>query len=362
MLRYPVYKPYLEGNERKYLNQALDSGWISSKGDFLSNFEAQFASYLDVESATAVSNGTVALHVILQALGVKQGDEVIVPTFTYIASVNAILYVGAIPVFVDSLHGSWNLDPEDVRRKVNDKTVAIMAVHLYGNPCRMADLLDICTEFNLMLLEDAAEAFGSKYEGRFVGSFGKLSTFSFFGNKTLTTGEGGMIVSNDSASVDRVAHLKSQAVDSQKEYWHDELGFNYRMTNLCAAIGVAQLEVADLILKRKRTIFSWYKKFLHNSGVEFQLIESNAESSYWMVSILCQSEQMRSILRGELKARGIETRPAFPLANRMPYIDYPASFPVADLISRCALNLPSYPALEEGDVATISMCIRDVVD
>ena len=192
-LKYPVYQPSISGNEKKYVMECLDSTWISSKGKFIIQFEESFSEYLGIKYSAAVSNGTVALHAALLALGIGKGDEVIVPTFTYIASVNSIRYTDAVPVFVDSIKDTWQMNPEDVKKKITSKTKAVMAVHLYGNTCEMDELVNICKEYNLYLIEDTAEAFGSKYEGRFAGTFGDISTFSFFGNKTITTGEGGMI-------------------------------------------------------------------------------------------------------------------------------------------------------------------------
>ena len=205
-----------------------------------------------MEHATSVCNGTMALHLALVALGIGPGDEVIVPTLTYIASVNAITYTGAAPVFVDSLPDTWQMDPEDVRMKITPNTKAIMAVHLYGHPCDMEALTKIADDNGLFLIEDAAEAFGSKFRGRHAGSFGDISCFSFYGNKTITTGEGGMVVSDDDTLYDRSLHFKGQGLAKHREYWHDMIGYNYRMTNICAAIGLAQMEQVDSFLSRKR--------------------------------------------------------------------------------------------------------------
>ena len=241
----PIYQPSLDGNEKKYVDECLDSSWISSKGKFIKLFEDKFASTIGVEHASSVCNGTVALQLALATLGARRDDEVIVPSFTYIASVSSICHAGATPVFVDSLHDTWQMDPEDVRKKITPRTRAIMAVHLYGHPCEMDPLVAIAKEHNLHLIEDCAEAFGSRYRGRHVGTFGDLSTFSFYGNKTITTGEGGMVVTNNRQLYDRCHHLKMHGLAQNREYWHDALGFNYRMTNVCAAIGLAQLERAE---------------------------------------------------------------------------------------------------------------------
>ena len=358
----PVYKPHLGENEKKYVNDCLDSTWISSRGEYISRFENGFSEFLDVPAATSVANGTVALHLALHALGIGTGDEVIVPTLTYIASVNAIAYVGATPVFVDSLEDTWNVDPEDVRRKITPRTKVVMIVHLYGNPCAMAELQSLCAEHDLFLVEDAAEAFGSRYDGRSVGGFGHFSTFSFFGNKTITTGEGGMVTSNSVNLIERAAYLKSQSVSSTREYWHDEVGFNFRMTNICAAIGLAQLERAEEILANKKAINDWYVQYLDGTGLRFQREEACATSSYWMVTVLASTEAQRDGLRDHLKTHGVETRPMFYPAHRMPAFYSDASFPVAEQLSGRGMNLPSYPDLSESEVEMICGLIRAYLD
>lgn len=293
----PVYAPYLEGNEKKYLLDCIESGWISSRGKYVELFEKSFAKYLNIGYASSVSNGTVALHLALKVLGVGEGDEVIVPSLTYIASVNSISYVGATPIFVDSSRDDWNIDPNLILHKITKKTKAILIVHLYGAPCDMDAISKICKEHNIYLIEDVAEAFGTKYMGRYAGTFGDVATFSFFGNKTITTGEGGMVVSNNLGLIEKVAYLKSQAVSSTKEYWHDEVGFNYRMTNLCAAIGCAQLELADTILEKKLEIASWYFELLSDSHFEFQKVNESAVNSHWMISILTKNIKERDDIR-----------------------------------------------------------------
>ncbi len=357
----PVYQPSLVGNEKIYVSECLDSTWISSKGSYISRFEADFAKYLRVGAATAVSNGTVALHLALHTLGIGKDDEVIVPTFTYIASVNAIDFVGATPVFVDSDPDTWNLDVELIERAVTMRTKAILVVHLYGAVCEMDKIQVVCKKHNLMLIEDVAEAFGSQCQGRFAGTFGDISTFSFFGNKTITTGEGGMVVSNDVATIARAAYLKSQAVSPTREYWHDEIGFNFRMTNICAAIGVAQLEHADSIIEAKRRLASWYREDLEGQPVTFQKELPETVHTYWMVSILAESKRMRDCIRKALKESGVETRPLFPPVHTMPVFKRNETFPVAENISERGLNLPSYPALTRDQVRYITAKIKDAI-
>ena len=274
-LKYPVYQPSLSGNEKKYVMECLDSTWISSKGKFINQFEENFSEYLGIKYSASVSNGTVALHAALLALGIGKGDEVIVPTFTYIASVNSISYAGAAPVFVDSKEDTWQMDPEDVKNKITAKTKAVMAVHLYGDTCEMDELVNICKEFNLYLIEDTAEAFGSKYNGKFAGTFGDISTFSFFGNKTITTGEGGMVSTNSKELYDLVLRLKGQGLAAGREYYHDVVGYNYRMTNICAAIGCAQLENATGIITKKRKIADWYNNQLNDLPLQLHKAEED---------------------------------------------------------------------------------------
>ena len=224
--KFPVYQPSLKGNEKKYVDDCLDSTWISSKGKYIKLFEDSFSKFTDIKYSVAVSNGTVALHLALLALGIGDEDEVIVPTFTYIASVNAIKYVNAKPVFIDSEPVTWQIDPSKIREKISKKTKAIMAVHIYGHPCEMNEIKKIARENNLFIIEDCAEAIGTYYNNKHTGSFGNIATFSFFGNKTITTGEGGMVCTNNQKLHDLVVRLKGQGLAKGKEYFHDIIGYN----------------------------------------------------------------------------------------------------------------------------------------
>lgn len=360
MIKIPVYQPSLSGREREYVLDCLDSTWISSKGKYIGRFEEGFAKSVGVRHATSVSNGTVALHLALVALGIGPGDEVIVPTFTYIASVNAIAYTGATPVFVDSLAETWQMDPADVERKVTSRTRAIMAVHLYGHPCDMDPLVDIARRHGLFMVEDCAEAFGSKYKGRHVGVFGDIGTFSFFGNKTITTGEGGMLVTNDETLHSRMVHFKGQGLAAHRQYWHDVIGYNYRMTNICAAIGLAQLEQAEGFMARKREIAQRYKKQLEGTSVAFHGEGKDVLHSYWMCSILVPDPLQRDPLRDHLAKQGIETRPVFYPAHTMPmYTGKYQRHPVAENLGWRGINLPSWPGLSDAQVDEICGSIRD---
>ena len=359
MFKYPVYQPSLSGNEKKYVNECIDSTWISSKGKFIGEFERAFESYIGVDHAATVANGTVAIHLALLALGIGPGAEVLVPTLTYIASVNAIAYTGATPVFCDSLESTWQIDPADVRRKITSRTRAILAVHLYGQPCEMDQLVKIARDHDLFLVEDCAEAFGSLYKGRHVGIFGDIGTFSFFGNKTITTGEGGMVVTGDNTLYDRMVHFKGQGLAKYREYWHDVIGYNYRMTNICAAIGLAQLEQADTFIAKKRQIAEWYKRELKGSPLVVHNEIGDVRHSYWMVSVLVPEAEDRDPLRETLRNEGIETRPLFYPVHSMPV--YSAAFqrhPVAESLGWRGINLPSYPGLSEEAVIEICKTIK----
>ncbi len=359
-IKIPIYQPSLSGNEKKYVNECLDTNWISAKGRFGPEFEHKFAEYIGINHATTVSNGTVALHLALVVLGVGPGDEVIVPTLTYIASVNAIVYTGATPVFVDSLPCTWQMDPEDVERKVTPKTKAIMAVHLYGHPCDMDTLVKVAKKHSLFLVEDCAEAFGSLYKTKHVGCFGDISTFSFFGNKTITTGEGGMVVTNDETLHERTIHFKGQGLAKYREYWHDIIGYNYRMTNVCAAIGLAQLEQADVFISKKRQIAQWYKEGLNGVPVEFHNEIANVKHSYWMCSILVKNPELRDKLREHMANAGIETRPLFYPVHTMPmYSGQFQKHKVAESLGWRGINLPSWPGLSLEQVQYICGKIKN---
>jgi perosamine synthetase len=355
----PVYRPDLTGNETRYVVDCIESTWISSKGSYIGRFETSFAQRVGVAEATAVCNGTVALHLAMLALGIGAGDEVIVPTLTYIASVNAVTYTGAVPVFADSLPDTWQIDPEDVRRRITPQTKAIMAVHLYGHACDMEALREIAREHRLFLVEDCAEAIGSLFKGRHVGNMGDIATFSFFGNKTLTTGEGGMVVSSDPTLMERARHFKGQGLAAHREYWHDVVGFNYRMTNICAALGVAQLERLDGFLRRKRALAAAYRDGLAGLPVSVHGEHPDVHHSYWMVAVLVDDSADREPLRQWLAAQGIETRPVFYPVHTMPI--YSSRFqrhPVAEDLARRGINVPSWPALRDDEVERVVAAMR----
>jgi perosamine synthetase len=360
-IKIPVYQPELNGNEKLYVNECLDTTWISSKGRFINEFESKFADFVGVNYAASVSNGTVALHLAMIALGIGPGDEAIVPSLTYISSVNAIVYVGATPIFIDSLPDTWQMDPDDLKRKISVRTKAVMAVHLYGHPCEIELVNEICKTNGLFLIEDCAEALGSKYGNRHVGTYGDISTFSFYGNKTITTGEGGMVVTNDETLFDRSVHFKGQGLAKHRQYWHDVIGYNYRMTNICAAIGLAQLEQIDGFLKRKRDIAKFYEQNIINPKIDFHYEKSGVTHSYWMCSILTPNSNLREELRENLALEGIETRPLFYPVHTMPmYSQKYLKIPVAESLGWRGINLPSYPGLSNEDLGLICGIINQL--
>jgi perosamine synthetase len=322
--------------------------------------EENFSQYVGSKYAVSVSNGTVALHLALLALGISASDEVLVPSLTYIASVNAISYVGAHPVFVDSLESTWQLNSDDLESRITQKTKAIMVVHLYGCACDMDKILSIAEKYNLLVIEDCAEAIGTFYKGKHVGLFGNISTFSFFGNKTLTTGEGGMVITNDLILSERAKHFKGQGLVTNQEYWHDVIGYNYRMTNICAAIGVAQLEKIEEILIKKRNVAEFHRKNL--KGLPLYLHKEPAEivHSYWMCTILLEDSNNRDLLRKHMSDRGVETRPTFYPVHTMPmYSRHSHTYPVAEKIARSGINLPSWPDLTQEQLTLIVSEIKN---
>lgn len=358
-MRIPVYQPDLTGNEKKYVDDCLASGWISSKGKYNELFSEKFCEYISVKYGLTVTNGTLALHLALMALGIGAEDEVIVPSFTYIATANAVRYTGAEVVFADSCPDTWQIDPIDIESKITEKTKAIIAVHLYGHPCDMDKIITIAKKYRLFVVEDCAEAIGSEYNNRKVGSFGDISVFSFFGNKTITCGEGGMVLTNNKTLFDRAVHIKGQGLASHREYWHDIIGYNYRMTNIAAAIGYAQLERIEEFLSKKISLAQNYKEQLQDLPLKFHSSVGNVKHSYWMVSIKCEHIEDRDKLRAFLKNNEIETRPTFYPIHTMPmYSEKYQCFPVAENLGWSGINLPSYPGLTNNEIEYICNCVR----
>ncbi len=351
--RIPVYRPDLSGNERAYVLECMDTSWISSLGVFIGRFESAVAKLTGAPHAVAVCNGTVGLHLALHSLDIGPGDEVIVPTFTYIASVNTIAQTGATPVFADCRASDWLLDPADVERRITPRTKAILPVHLYGAACDMAAIMAIADRHGLKVVEDCAEALGTTIDGRHVGTFGDVGTFSFFGNKTVTTGEGGLVITGDDELAARLRMTKGQGQSLTRRYWHVILGFNYRMTNIAAAIGVAQMERVAPLLARKREIAALYRQLAAPLPVSFQVPADDVVTSDWLVSLLLPATCDRDRLMADLDEQGIETRPVFYCAHSMPVFLSDEHFPVAQDVSARGISLPSFPTLPDDDVVRV---------
>jgi len=357
----PVAEPNLNGNELKYVKDCIESGWISSIGEYVKKFEQEFSGYCGVKHGVAVANGTVALHLALEALGIKPGDEVIVPALTFIATANAVKYVGAKPVFIDSEPRTWNIDPERIKEKITKKTKAIMPVHLYGHPCDMGIINEIAEKHDLKVIEDAAEAHGAEYKGKKVGSLSDVSCFSFYGNKILTTGEGGMCLTNDEKIAEKIEQLKDHGMSKERRYYHPQLGYNYRLTNIQAAIGLAQLERIEQTIDTKRRNAKTYNSLLKNvKGITLPVEEPWAKNVYWMYSILVERgyKLRRDELIGKLKKEGIDTRPFFIPLHKMPYLDEGLKFPIAEELGEKGINLPSSVKLTKEQIEEITSFIK----
>jgi perosamine synthetase len=364
----PVAEPDLGGNELAYVTSCLRDGWISSQGPFVRKFEQEFARRIGVPHAIATSSGTTALHLALLALGIGPGDEVIVPDLTFAASINAVLYCGASPVLVDVDRETWNIDPNAIQEVLTSRTKAIMVVHLYGQPAAMAELAAIAARHGLMIVEDAAEALGATYQGRQVGGFGRAAAFSFYGNKLITTGEGGMVVTLDAAVADRIRVLRDHGMNREKRYWHDVVGYNYRMTNLQAAIGVAQLERIDDFIARKIEIERRYREELAGiPGLVFMRAPQDAASVCWLFSCIVDPElggRPRDALISDLTEAGIDSRPVFYPLHSMPlYRQYAGNrqLPSAEWLSGNGLSLPSAVNVSNAEIDYVCNVLKRIL-
>jgi perosamine synthetase len=364
----PIAEPWLGEEELNNVVLAIKSGWISSQGEFILEFEKKFAQYCSVTHGIATSNGTVALHLALKALGIREGDEVIVPALTFIATANTVTYCNATPVFVDSHPVYWCIDPDRIEERITARTRAIVPVHLYGHPCDMDAIMNIAKKHNLYVIEDAAEAHGAFYGDRRVGSFGHINCFSFYGNKIISTGEGGMCLTDDEELATRMRILRDHGMNPNRRYWYDVVGFNYRMTNLQAAVGAAQVKKLDMLIARRRQLAAWYQEAFRDL-VEREMVTLPpdmpwAKSVYWMYSILVEDRfgAARDELINSLKERGIETRPLFYPLHLMPPYQHcdSGAFPVAEEVGRKGINLPSGPRVTREQVIEIVDSIRSV--
>jgi perosamine synthetase len=364
-MRYTVAAPDLSGNELAYVTECLQSTWISSNGRFIGEFESRMARQTGTEHGVATANGTVALHLAMMALGLQPGDEVIVPTLTYVATANCVAYCGATPVFADSDPDTWCVSAESVERLITPRTRGIIPVHLYGHACEMGPLMDLARRHNLWVVEDCAEALGTCYEDRPVGSWGTLGVLSFFGNKIVTTGEGGMVVTGDAELAERMRLLRGQGMAPTRRYWHPIIGYNYRMTNVEAAIGVAQMERIDQLLAHRRRLAGWYHDRLCGvSAVTLPVERAPATNVFWMYSVLLERSDWRDPVMADFAQRGIETRPFFYPVHEFPmYRGHRTDHgcPVACDLSYRGVCLPTSCRINEADADVIAGELRDLI-
>jgi perosamine synthetase len=357
----PVNTPLLGGNELKYVTDCINTGWISSEGSYIKQFEENFSNFVNRSFGIAVSNGSAALDIAIRALGIGENDEVIMPTFTIISPAQSIVTAGAKPVLVDSCEGTWNMDVGQIESKITSKTKAILVVHIYGLPVDMNPILSLCQKYNLKLIEDAAEMHGQLYYNQPCGSFGDISIFSFYPNKHITTGEGGMIVCNDENIAEKCKKLRNLAFEPNgRRFVHHEIGWNYRMTNLQAALGLAQLEKIDSHIIRKREIGGIYESLIQKVGFEKPLIETTyAKNIYWVYGLLADSELMKNEIVEYLTLNQIGTRPFFWCMHEQPIFNAMGLFlnetyPVAEKLARCGFYLPSGLGLKDEELNIVS--------
>lgn len=367
----PVNEPLLNGNEKKYLNECIDTGWISSEGPFIKSFEEGVASRVGRKYAVAVSNGTVAIDAAITALGIGRDDEVIMPAFTIISCITQIIRIGAKPVLVDSDPHTWNMNVSQIESRITSKTKAIMIVHIYGLPVDVDSILLLAKKYNLKIIEDAAEMHGQTYKGRPCGSFGDISTFSFYPNKHITTGEGGMIVTDDENLYKKCQSLRNLCFQPHKRFVHEELGWNMRMTNLQAALGVAQLERLDEFVSHKRLMGKLYTELFSDlwEYVELPLVKTEyAENIYWVYGMVLKDHIPfgAEVVMKKLADLGIGTRPFFYPMHKQPVLQRMGLFeneiyPVAERLAERGFYIPSGMALSEDQIRTVADKVRSVL-
>ncbi len=359
---FPISQPSITNKEIDYVTDAVSSTWVSSLGKYIDQFEKDFAEYCGSKYAVTTCNGTVAIHLALVALGIGEGDEVIIPDLTFIATANAVIYAGAKPVVCDIDPYNLCIDPNQIESLITSRTKAIIPVHLYGHPADMRHINQVAKKYGLFVIEDAAEAHGASIGDKKTGSWGHCATFSFYGNKNITTGEGGMITTDDESLYHELRLLRDHAMSKNKRYWHETLGFNYRMTNLQAALGCAQLERAEELTAQRKWIFETYQKYL----IEEQFISLNrtndwANNIYWIIcaEIDGLNEKSREELMVSLKKSGVDSRPFFYPVSDMPYINQQIFTPICHRISERGINLPTYFDLTESDIEYISSTLKE---
>jgi len=360
----PVCTPNIGKEELKNITDAVETNWISSKGSYIELFEKKFAKYCGVKYGVATNNGTAALHLAMVSLGIGKGDEVIIPNFTMISSALAIYYTGATPVFVDAKEDTWNINPNLIEEKITKKTKAILPVHIYGHPCDMDKINKIAKKYNLKVVEDAAEAHGAEYKGKKTGGLGDIGCFSFYANKLITTGEGGMLVTNDEDIYNRARSLRDLSFGDKKRFLHKGVGFNYRMTNMQAAIGVAQMEKIDKFLKIKRKNASYYNQLIKKiKNIKGPEEKKNVKNSYWMYGIRIGNNfgLSRDKVKERLFEDGIDTRDFFISMTEQPFFSHLQKgelFPISKKLSETGLYLPSGIDLNKKDMLYIYNILR----
>lgn len=364
----PVCTPLLGKNEKKYVLDCVATSWISSSGRYIEAFEDKFSQYCGTKYGIATTSGTTALHLAFVAIGIEKGDEVIMPSFTIASTAFAVMYCGAKPVFVDSQPDTWNMDPDKIRAKITKRTKAILPVHIYGHPCDMSAIMKIASRYNLCVIEDAAESHGAEYKGKKVGGIGHIGCFSFYGNKIITCGEGGMVVTNDRKIVDRCRGLRNMAFIEKKRFWHQEVGFNYRMTNMQAALGLAQFERIEELISRRRRNAALYSALLSGvKGLTLSVERPDVRNVYWMYGILVGKDfgVSRNDLMKRLEQKGVETRTFFIPLHNQPFLKKSRlaskqRFPVAEDIARRGLYLPSGSGLKKKEIEYVCDCIKKI--
>ncbi len=358
----PISRPTISQEDVRFVTDAVSSGWVSSLGQYLERFEREFADFCGVRHCVSTANGTVAIHLALKVLGIGPGDEVIIPDLTFVATANAVVLAGATPVMADVRTSDWCLDPASVERLITPRTRALMPVHLYGHPCAMDELCAIADAHGLLVIEDAAEAHGASYRGRRVGGFGACGTFSFYGNKIITTGEGGALTTNSDETAARARFLRDHAMSPQRRYWHTEVGFNYRMTNLQAALGVAQLQRIGSFTDERAEILETYRSLLRSEDV---LLNPHLEGTHpvnWMTCIVLNGvdRPRRDRVLAALREAGVDSRPFFYPLCALPMYAGNAN-PIAAELSAQGLNLPTYPGLQPSEIQTVAVALSKAI-
>ena len=359
----PISRPSIGIKEIEYVTDAIKSGWVSSLGKYIDMFEKKFAKYCGVKYAVATSNGTTALHLTLVSLGITKDDEVIIPDFTFVATASAVKYIGAKVITVDIEKDTLCISPKAIEKAITSKTKAIIPVHLYGYPANMKEINKIAKKYNLYVVEDAAEAHGAEENGKKVGGLSDAGVFSFYGNKIITSGEGGMITTNNEELCKKLRYLRDHAMSKDKRYWHTEVGFNYRMTNLQAALGVAQFERIDELLAKKKEIFEWYQEGLNDiSNLKLNVQREGYKNVYWMIclEIIGYDEERRDNLMKKLKENGIDSRPFFYPISDMPMYEK-ANTPITHKVYQRGINLPSFFDIKKEEIRYICNTIKGLI-